>query len=471
MTISATYLGDLSRVRVSFTGLDSAADYAIVERSTDGITWTTVRGGDRVAVSGGAGKIDDYEFVAGVVNTYRMTAIDSAPTTWIGSGGPVTNNNASLNPATHANTAVGDLVLLFATIRNSGAGSPNLPAGGGWSTLVDMGNVRLFGRYATAAGSQVHAVTFSGGVANADTTAQCTTFRNASITPAGSPATQTNASSQNISWPGSTPGVAGTQAVFLGWKQDDWSSAPVPGYTLDSELGQVASTAGDDAGHVWWRRTKTSTAIQPAGSWTITGGASAISKAALLFLSPRPNVGVETTTITPTLASTWIKNPSRPALNTTVTVTNISDVSRKARSGTFDVIGRTMPVVVSDVMSSRALSITLMVSGLEEANELDGRLAAGDPVFIQAPTANAAVPTLYATVTGYKVRKTAMRGLRRFFDLDLIEVAAPASTVYGDTYVYADVVNDFASYNDVLANVTDYFQLIDRVSTSSVIVP
>src|SRR5215203_3485183 len=125
MTLTATYVDDIGRVRLAFSGYSADADYATVERSVDGgITYVPVRGGGTVPITAGAGNLDDYEFVAGVSNMYRVTAIDSAPQQWIGSGGPVTGNNATVTPACSGSTLIGDLVLLYATIRNSGAGVP-----------------------------------------------------------------------------------------------------------------------------------------------------------------------------------------------------------------------------------------------------------------------------------------------------------------------------------------------------------
>lgn len=71
MAINVTLDPVLSRVRIAGTGL--AAGPALFERSLDGgLTWTTVRGGEAVTVSGGNATWDDYEFAPGVVNTYRI---------------------------------------------------------------------------------------------------------------------------------------------------------------------------------------------------------------------------------------------------------------------------------------------------------------------------------------------------------------------------------------------------------------
>lgn len=66
------YADDLELTRL----LASSATYAKVERSTNGVTWTTVRGGGAVPVTNGMFTLDDYEFPAGVPVTYRVTAFN-----------------------------------------------------------------------------------------------------------------------------------------------------------------------------------------------------------------------------------------------------------------------------------------------------------------------------------------------------------------------------------------------------------
>jgi hypothetical protein len=470
VTTTASYLSDLSRVRVSFTGLSSLADYAIVERSVNGgLTWELVRGGDSVPVTAGAGHLDDYEFANGSLNTYRVTAINAEPQAWIGSGGPVSANNATVTPFCHASTAIGDLVLIYASIRNSGAGQPVQPTG--WTTIVDMGNVKVFGRYATSAGSTGQAVTFTGGVANADTIAQMTTFRNTDIAPAGTPATLTNASAQNIAYPAATPSVAGTRAVVIGWKQDDWSSAPViTGW--DSEAGQLAVTAGDDMGQVWWQRAKTSTSQQPSGSFTITGGAAAISKAAMFFLPPRAFTDQETTSITPVENRTMFKIVTRPSLNFEVEIIEVSDISRPSRTAIHRVQGRTLPVSVSDVQGSRQFQLDIDLLGFDNIEEVDLRLASGEPLYIQMPPGDHFVPTCYVILGDIDLAQDAKGSQSMTYRLPMTEVARPGLAIFGDTYIWSDVVTDYATWSAILAEpVATWADLIDKVGTSEVIVP
>ncbi|MFI6302178.1 hypothetical protein ACIBCH_09925 [Amycolatopsis thailandensis] len=463
MTTTSTYMNDLSRVRVSFTGLDASADVALVERSIDGgLNWVTVRGGETVTVTGGVGKIDDYEFTPGVVNTYRVTARDTAAIQFMTSGGAVTGNNASLNPACAGATQIGDLVLLLATIRNSGAGTPNTPSG--WTLLVDLGNAKLFGRYATANGSVAQTVTFTGGVANADTTAQMTTFRNAGIVPVGTPATLTNASAQNIAWPAATPSEAPSVAVVLGWKQDDQSSSPViTGW--DSEIGYVSSTAGDDASHVWWTRAKADATQQAAGSWTVSGGAAAVSKSAMVFFGKRPFVNQETTTITPTLQDStgiqkiWIKNLTRPYANTPITTpVGLLNPEREARVNLIPVVGRSVAVAITDKRLGKQYTIGAKLENDTERDRLDAILSAGEVIYLHIPPGNIRLKSMYAVIgtSSYDDEAGIMW-------LPLSECAAPASTVVGATVTWADIISTYATWADLIAAKATWGDVLDIV--------
>lgn len=202
----------------------------------------------------------------------------------IGTGAAAVGNNASVVPALPAGIAAGDLLLCFAAIRNSGAGVPSTPTG--YTLLAGSANARVFGKIATGSES-APTVAFTGGVANATTLATMVAFRGAALTVQNS-AEQLNASAQNIATP-ALSGV-GTAALVLwfGWKQDDWTSVdPLLAGSID-ELFENSSTTGDDAGIVVDHLVVSSSVLGGgavgAGAFTVTGGASAISRGIVLAL-------------------------------------------------------------------------------------------------------------------------------------------------------------------------------------------
>lgn len=212
--------------------------------------------------------------------------------TYIGIGSTATGNNTSLAPTLPPSPLTDDFLVLAASIRNSGTGSPNQPTD--WVTLLDMGNAKLFARY-MAPGVVAPTVTFSGGVANADTQAAIIGFRGVApnqLSAFTSSGAQTNASAQNIAYPALDVPGKGYAVILAAWKQDDATSIAMPG----SFTGAVNSfvTAGDDATLRVGYSIQTTEADIAAASLTVVGGAAAISKAGLIALMPAATFAVTT---------------------------------------------------------------------------------------------------------------------------------------------------------------------------------
>lgn len=216
----------------------------------------------------------------------RVTVTDvAASTITYGAVGTVSHgNNASVTPGLPASLAQGNLMVMVAAIRNSGAGVPDTPSGWTrWPVFQSTDNVQVFAKIAGASESGP-TVTFTGGVANADTTAQI-------IRLAGkwhdaefallSKASCLNDSAQNITYPGlSKPKADDCLILYVGWKQDDWTSVASPG----TEIAEPDTTTGDDQGIVWAYQIQTSRTAIPSNVFTVTGGASAISRGAVMAI-------------------------------------------------------------------------------------------------------------------------------------------------------------------------------------------
>lgn len=212
-----------------------------------------------------------------------------ATITLVGAGAVVTAVNASVIPTVHASTVPGDLVVIQASIRNSGTGDVNLPTG--WSNLVYSGHHRIFGRI-WQTGDTAPTVTFGAGVANADTIGQALTFRGASaevlLTLATSIA-QLNGSAANIAYPGLAIPKDRHAVLLAAWKQDDASAVSTPA-TMSVGSTALNIVAGDDAFQSWHYVIQTTAANIAAGTLTMTGGAAAISRVVLLALKPAPSL-------------------------------------------------------------------------------------------------------------------------------------------------------------------------------------
>jgi hypothetical protein len=185
-----------------------------------------------------------------------------------------------------------------------------------------------------------------------------------------------------------------------------------------------------------------------------------------------PNTGSDQlNNTTPVLTNTWLKSIARPFLNMEFTRSEIvSEAARPERDGVFDIIGRSLPIAVTDVRSSLQYSLRLVTETKGQANALDMLLASGDPLFWHVPV-SWPLPSAHIAVSG------APRAFRWSTDwstwtLAVKEIAAPGPDVIGGTGTYQTVLSTYATYTTLLAANTDYADLLTLIgSPSEVIVP
>lgn len=221
--------------------------------------------------------------VSGARLTVTDVAAPSAPAFAVGAAAHA--NNANVTPTIPSHQA-GDLLLTLAAIRNSGAGVPNTPAGWTrWAVFPTTANVQVFAKLAASGAETNPTISFTGGVANADTSAQVARFRGNyhDLTRLLVGAThQVNDTVQDVGHPPLRVREDHCLIVYIGWKQDDWTSvATLAGAT---EIGEPDTTTGDDQGIVWDYLAQTTATDVAAGSFVVTGGAAALSRGAILAI-------------------------------------------------------------------------------------------------------------------------------------------------------------------------------------------
>jgi hypothetical protein len=217
-----------------------------------------------------------------------VTNMASNAVSFVAAGTAVHGDNASLNPSLPAGIQDGDLLLICSAIRNTAAFVDGVS--GGWTNLSDtFSNFRISAkRYVS--GVSAPTVTFAGGSAGDTTSSQICAFRNVQLNViAGT--TQSNSSAANIA----TPALTGVDRdalliIWAGWKQDDWTSVTGPG----TEIGEPSSTTGNDQAFTWAYQIQTTVSGPASNTFTVTGGASAISRAIVLALAG----DVQTATVT-----------------------------------------------------------------------------------------------------------------------------------------------------------------------------
>lgn len=461
MTVTLTYDAVLSRVRIAATAL-AGANVASVERSTDSVRWTTVRGASAVTVSAGAlaRTVDDYEFSPNVPVTYRVRGIETGAITFVAAGSAAVGNNASVTPGLPAGIVVGDLLVAVASIRNSGTGTVNTPAG--WTMVKDSGNLRMMVRRYVS-GDTAPVITFTGGVANADTFGRIAAFRQAYEVPNTSVAAL-NGSAQNVAYPTITPTVAGTVLINAIWKQDDWTSvAALAGWV---EISEAFSTTGDDAATAWDYQIQTTATAIPAGSFVVTGGAAAISRAMVVAFPHAPYLNSQTASITPNPTTVWLKSIARPYLNRTLNVTDWSAPVRPARAGVFDVVNAQAPTVVSDVRGSKRFTLTVRAADQVDEQSLDALLTPGDILLVQVP-AGSRVPGGYVTIGDVTTDRHVRTAVARYFDLPCIVAQPPGADVVGATSTCQTVLNLYATCRDLLTAKAKCSDVLDLVGDPS----
>lgn len=178
---------------------------------------------------------------------------------------------------------------------------------------------------------------------------------------------------------------------------------------------------------------------------------------------------VFTTTITPTQAGVWLKSITRPFLNRPVVPVELSDITRPARVGVFEVKGRSLPVARTDVRGSRRWTMTVKTDSVVDADALELVFASGDPLFIQTDGAND-IPGGYVSVGDVERSRFGHTSERRWFTMPCIEVAAPGPSIVGVTSTWETLVAEFGSWNAVLAAFGSWAEVVDYVADPSVVI-
>jgi len=206
-------------------------------------------------------------------------------------GTPGTGNNAAVSPGAPSGLQAGDFAMIFAAIRNSGTGIPATPSG--WTRLT-QGNVSaaFFGKFWESGDTWPASVTFTGGVANADTYARGLKCRGVAldVMSENSATFQLNSSAQNIAYPAYDVPGGGHLLVMGVWKQDDASSLSTPASW--TAQGLTSQTTGDDQLAALFTYLQTTETDITAGSITVTGGAAAISSGQIFAIRPAPTLAV-----------------------------------------------------------------------------------------------------------------------------------------------------------------------------------
>lgn len=232
--------------------------------------------------------------------TADVSSIATTAGTYVAAGAMSSADNAAVTPAMYAGATTRDLICVLARIRSASAGTISITDG--YTRLPITGftassPMQLWAKVHDGSESDP-TVTPTGGSAGDTVSAVTFGLR-------GTPSTledladivvdslgQANASAANIAYPGLfTRYQEGCIVLALGGKDDDWTSvATLSGFT---EAVDSSTTTGSDQGLVVDYVIQTTPAVINEGSFTVTGGASAVSEGALVAIA----AGYQTLTV------------------------------------------------------------------------------------------------------------------------------------------------------------------------------
>lgn len=426
MTVTLTYDAQLSRVRVDASALDSTATHADVERSTDGVVWSAVRGGLGVPVS---------------APSLYSTGFEGGVTGWSVTSGGATIAQSSEQARTGSFSAkvAPDGTLATITVDLGSASAPAAAPGDSrtasvWvlaaSTAAQIGpdGVRAVLLWYDAAGALLS-------------------------TTAGVFATLETEVWTQFSVTGTAPASAASVGVRVEANETSMDAADT--FYLDDVAISVADNASFD---------------RPVDDYEFVADV-ANTYRVTAYDASGAQTDQQTSSITPTLTKVWLKSIARPWLNREVTVVEFSEVERAARTGVFPIVGRSFPVAVSDVRSGRSYTLEVLTETAANERDLDLFLASGDPAFVHVP-AGSMVPGGYYTIGDTSARRLGRTSVKRVFALPLREIAAPGPDVVGSTSTWQTIVTGFATWQDVINAFPTWEDVLEHVADpSEVIVP
>lgn len=181
-----------------------------------------------------------------------------------------------------------------------------------------------------------------------------------------------------------------------------------------------------------------------------------------------------TDSITPTLTALWLKSITRPFLNRTADPRGFSPVRRPSKGATFEVVGRSFPVAVTDLPGGRRWTLQLISGDPDATADLELLLASGDVLLVQTPTTGAlsTVPSGYVLVGDTSIETPDSHQPIVYITLDCTEVAAPGPDVVGATVTWQTVLDTYATWADLLADKATWADVLELVGDpGDVIVP
>ena len=457
----------------------------VVQRSTNGITWSTIRGGTGLDLSDRPVTVDDYEFAPDVANYYRVRLVDGAgndvtppeplpPPAEFVAASTATGNTTSLTVPLPTGWQPGELCLLGVAVNLD---TVEVAVPDGWQpiagSLITTGSMRcgLFWRVLEAGDTDPVVATSTQQKISAIAATYTGYDPAAPIASAGTWGVRKLTSTNTTTAPGVTT-TAGDQRVVVFFAEKSSAATSVTDPAGTTRRGFIAAGGGGSVSTLLVDMVKATTGA--TGSFTATYDAASSAGAGVAVAinsEPLPDTG--TPVITPILEGVWIKNVAKPWLNRRVAVVEASAIERPTRGGTFDVVGRTNPVTVTDVRASRRLELTILADTAQEANDLELGLSAGDVILLHVPPGcPLPIETMYAAVGDVESEQVSRYSEVRVLTLPLTETAAPGPDIVGTTITWSGVINAYSTWQALIDAMPTWGDVLEQIGApGDVIVP
>lgn len=408
MSLTLNYDQDNARVEIVVDGLQTAgAVLFTIERSTDQVNWTPVRGAINQPVTDDDPiQFYDYEYTPGpgVTNFYRVMRVP--PIEFVGSGAAQHVSNISYDTIQlplPAGVQEGDLLLVWIAARAGGFGIDIARGNGptwaeqGWSVLLppmhtapsahlpSTGESALLGKIAGA--SEPDPVVR---LLGSPLSWQAAAFRNASMNILGTniypPPPAISIVGQSITLPGLNVIENNALVIRLSHKLSSWSSVATP--SGETQIAAPSTTIGDGQGMVWYYQIQsTAQNVPQATNVSVTGGSPENSRSRAIAFAHGGGAAVElfTDSVATPLDVVWLKNPLRPTRNMVVKLGAHRSIGRVARSGLFDVKGRAEPIEITETRRSPAWEQTIVADTFDDYDAILALLATGETLLLHVP--------------------------------------------------------------------------------------
>jgi hypothetical protein len=162
----------------------------------------------------------------------------------------------------------------------------------------------------------------------------------------------------------------------------------------------------------------------------------------------------------------WLSHPGKPAFNVTFTPRSFIPATRRSRSATYDVIGRTLPVAQSLRRAGEEGTLIVKITTNEQRLALHTLLDDGAVLLLRGPQGWPTMGSRYIQVgdADYEPLIRVLTDERAWLTLPWVEVDRPAGLAQaGPGFTWGDVITAYGSWSALISDNGTWADVIDGV--------